>query len=208
MSVTLTERRNGGGSSSVHRITCDQSSGVVSKSFSRDNTIRWGFASLQASVIIDSLRSLFLPHGEVSTEYLKFQVLDSIQAMCSYLRGVLTIHATLTGVGAAVGAEAAAAATIAFILKDGSAMLGSLCFNYLFATGFDGDLRFWRLFADLINDVGLTLELLAPLTGPRFFLATTCAANVCKALCGVAAGATRVAISQHFAVGGEILVVM
>jgi hypothetical protein len=25
--------------------------------------------------------------------------------------------------------------------------------------------RFWRLFADLINDLGLTLELVAPLLG-------------------------------------------
>lgn len=162
-------------------------------------------APLRISAALNALRVLFLPRGDVSAEYIRFQLLDSLQAMCSYLRGVLTIHATLVGVGAAAGAEAATAATIAFILKDGSAMLGSLAFNYFCSTGFDADLRWWRLFADLVNDVGLTLELLAPLTGPRFFLATTCTANLCKALCGVAAGATRVAISQHFAVGGAPL---
>ena len=37
---------------------------------------------------------LFLPRGRLPPEYLLFQALDSLQALCSYLRGVLTLHAT------------------------------------------------------------------------------------------------------------------
>lgn len=59
-------------------------------------------------------------------------------------------------------------------------------------------MRSWRLFADVINDVGLTLEMLAPLAGEHF-LVVACVGNVCKALCGVAAGGTRATITAHFA---------
>jgi hypothetical protein len=44
---------------------------------------------------------LFLPRGSLPPEYLLFQALDSLQALCSYLRGVLTLHSTLTGAGIA-----------------------------------------------------------------------------------------------------------
>lgn len=157
---------------------------------------------------------LFMPSfagGGPPPEYIRFQVLDAVQAACSYLRGVLTLHTTLTGAGVSGGsgdgggsgmgpaATAATAVVLATILKDGSGHVGSLLFGYALAPRLDGEVRFWRLAADLANDVGLTLELAAPMAGPGWFLYITCAANVWKALCGVAAGGTRVAISQAFA---------
>lgn len=150
------------------------------------------------------LSELFVPRGKVADEYARFQFLDSVQATCSYLRGILTIHATLVGAGLGTDAAGATSATLSWILKDGTGMLGSLLFSYGFATSFDSEVKFWRLFADVINDIGLTMELLAPLAGPHWFLPVTCTANLCKSLCGVAAGATRVAISQHFACEGNV----
>ena len=162
-------------------------------------------------------RALFLPAGlgDRSDEYVRFQLLDTLQGACSYLRGVQAVHATLVGAGMAAAAaaasspsappaEAAAAATAlaavaTFVLKDGAGKLASLAFATSFAPAFDCEVKCWRLFADLANDVGLTLELVAPLLRPELFLPATCLANVCRALCGVAAGATRVAVSQHFA---------
>lgn len=48
-----------------------------------------------------------------------------------------------------------------------------------------------------MNDVGLTLTLVAPLTG-SFFLPVASCGSICTAVCGVAAGATKAAITQHF----------
>jgi hypothetical protein len=53
------------------------------------------------------------------------------------------------------------------------------------------------IFDSCINDVGLTLTLLAPLTG-SCFLVTACIGSICTAICGVAAGSTKAAITQHF----------
>ena len=49
-----------------------------------------------------ALCSLFLPVGypsSVTPDYLEFQIYDTIQAVCSYLRGMLCTHAVLTGMG-------------------------------------------------------------------------------------------------------------
>jgi hypothetical protein len=44
----------------------------------------------------------------------------------------------------------------------------------------------------------ITLEMIAPLF-PRQFLLLICLASVCKAMCGIAAGATNGAIVEHWA---------
>lgn len=65
----------------------------------------------------------------------------------------------------------------------------------------------WRLFADASNDVGLALEMLAPLPAFREagrFLQLICLASVFKAACGVAGGATGAAITEHWAVDNNI----
>lgn len=65
----------------------------------------------------------------------------------------------------------------------------------------DADAKKWRLFADCMNNVGMALELAAPaFGGDEYFLAFACAGSVARSLCGCAAGATRAALTQHFAV--------
>lgn len=151
-----------------------------------------------------ALQHLFVPQGSLSPEYFKFQICDSVQAMCSYLRGSLATYATLKGAGMVGTSNDSSLVIIAtLMLKDSAGMVASLCFSYLAAHHFDDETRFWRLFADVINDIGLTLELAAPLFGP-YFLTVTVLANICKALCGVAAGATRTAVSAHFALTGNV----
>ncbi|CAN0389827.1 unnamed protein product, partial [Hapterophycus canaliculatus] len=68
-------------------------------------------------------------------------------------------------------------------------------------------MKTWRLFADASNDVGLALEMLAPLPAFRAggrFLQLICVASVFKAACGVAGGATGAAITEHWAVDNNI----
>jgi hypothetical protein len=51
---------------------------------------------------LDMIRNSFLPVGyptSVQPEYMKYQIYDSLQALCSYLRGVLCVHAVLVGAG-------------------------------------------------------------------------------------------------------------
>ena len=79
-----------------------------------------------------------------------------------------------------------------------------ILFKFDFQQGLDLDhnCKRWRLFADLANDVAMTMELTAPYiseaTGGFLSIQTVfCLASVSRTLCGVAGGATRTAITQH-----------
>ena len=158
-----------------------------------------------AARVYTELCSVFLPVGypeSVRSEYLRFQAFDTLQAACSYLRNILTTSAILRGAGVGEDKASPMAAAIAWVLRDGFGMFGSLVFSYLVGTGFDRNVKEWRLFADLINDVGLTLDMLAPLAGPpggTNFMVVAALGACCKTICGMTAGATRASITAHFA---------
>eukprot|EP00927_Polykrikos_kofoidii_P055360 TRINITY_DN49630_c0_g1_i1.p1 TRINITY_DN49630_c0_g1~~TRINITY_DN49630_c0_g1_i1.p1 ORF type:complete len:460 (-),score=92.97 TRINITY_DN49630_c0_g1_i1:91-1470(-) len=148
-----------------------------------------------------ALFEVFLPIGfpdSVSPEYATYQAWDTVQAMCSYLRGVLSTRAVLASVGVGKEGATALAATLQWVLKDGAGMLGSLTFAAFCAGRFDVDVKAWRLFADVANNIGLLLDLLAPHAGEHF-LVVLCIANLFKSMCGVSAGATKSALTAHFA---------
>lgn len=142
-----------------------------------------------------------MPEGypdSVSEEYLQYQFWDTVQAICSYLRGVLATQALMKGVGVGNTAATPLAAALQWMLRDGVGMLGQLAFTTAAAPHFSVNLKSWRLFADLINNVGLTLDLVAPMAGSDGFIYVASIAQVCKAMCGVAAGATKAALTVHF----------
>jgi hypothetical protein len=148
------------------------------------------------------LTSFFLPEGyphSVTPDYLEFQVWDSLQALSSYLRGIASTQAVLVGLGVGNDEASALSATVSWIIRDGMGMLGGALFAWQNASAFGNNIKFWRLFADVINDVALIVELVAPLLPKQYFLAAISLASVGKALCGVSAGATRAALTAHFA---------
>ena len=176
----------------------------------RPKRARGGFVSrFGAKAIARFVKRAFLPAGfpgTVSPDYLAFQSWDTAQGLCSYVRGALTTRALLEGVGVgadAVAAVSAASATAQFVLRDVVGSLGAVLFAAARGSSFDAHAKQWRLFADCANDVGMALELLAPTLGARYgrgaFIATACAGSLARAVCGVAAGATRAALTRHFA---------
>lgn len=77
-------------------------------------------------------------------------------------------------------------------------------FSYSTSSLFDSYVKEFRLFADIINDVGLTLDMVAPYAGPDRVLYVTSMGTICKVMCGIAAGATKGSITQHFCLRGNM----
>lgn len=75
-------------------------------------------------------------------------------------------------------------------------MFGSIGFAYLKGSKFDCDHKKWRLFADVINDVGYMLDIMSPHMYFGFAF-MQCSSSLVKALVGVAGGATRASLVQH-----------
>ena len=155
--------------------------------------------------LLSGLRRAFLPEGypdSVAPEYLAFQLWDTTQATCSYVRGMLVTHALMSGVGVVDGAATALGATAVWFMRDFTSMLGGILFAFYQGTRLDGYAKQWRLFADLCNNFGMALELASPHAGRGLFLPLACAGATARALTGVAAGATRAVSVLQSRLGG------
>ncbi|XP_053327684.1 RUS family member 1 [Spea bombifrons] len=145
------------------------------------------------------LESLLLPHGfphSVSEDYLEYQLWDTLQAFASSVTGSLATQSLLRGSGVGDATATVAAATVTWILRDGTGMVGRILFAWMKGSRLDCDAKRWRLFADLLNDVAIFMEIVAP-AFPSCFTLMVCAAGVCKCIVGVAGGATRAALTVH-----------
>lgn len=152
-------------------------------------------------------KDLFLPIDfphSVEPNYLQYQFYDSIQGLSSYLRGVVTTSAVLHAAGVGSSSADALSAAMAWATRDGIGMIGGLLFSYAASPFFDAYVKEFRLFADVINDMGLTLDMAAPLFPSTQTLIVSCLATICKVMCGMAAGATKTSITAHFAKRGNM----
>lgn len=90
-------------------------------------------------------------------------------------------------------------------IRDGLGMVGGLLFSYVASSHFDAHVKEFRLVADVLNDVGLTLDMALPVvlswtswfsspgwTGvsylPSTYLVLTSLSTLCKVACGISAG--------------------
>ncbi|XP_066577997.1 RUS family member 1 [Amia ocellicauda] len=152
-----------------------------------------------AASLMSVFKSVFLPQGypeSVSEDYIQYQFWDTVQAFSSSLSGTLATQASLRGVGVGDREATVAAATITWILRDGTGMLGRILFAWVKGSKLDCDAKKWRLFADVLNDFAMFIEIVAP-AFPACFTLIICIAGVFKSLVGVAGGATRAALTVH-----------
>lgn len=151
------------------------------------------------------IRKIFIPSGypeSIPPEYITFQKWNLIQDFCSHLRNIMMTKAILTGIGVGRADVTAASATVLWILRDGASLIGGLIFSAVNSTNFGHNVKTWRLFADFINNIGITLNMIAPLF-PNWFLPLICIGSICTSLCGIAAGATGGAITSHWGSRGS-----
>jgi Vitamin B6 photo-protection and homoeostasis len=206
--VIVSTQKNGGHSQIYpsHGCTTSTSSNVHSKQPFQANSlagmIRKGRQNVQSAI-----RSTFLPSGYPSKTppgYLRYSMWSWIQDTSTQLRSVLATQRILEGVG--VGREGATAlsALMNFLARDGCGMIATLLFTSVASSRFRSDVKRWRLVADIAVDIGITLEIAAVAVPTNLFLPMICLGNMCKAICGVAAGACSGSINLHWAQGSDI----
>lgn len=84
----------------------------------------------------------------------------------------------------------------AIYILDGTGMLGRILFAWLKGNKLDSEAKKWRLVADVLNDIAMFMEILAP-NFPTCFTLIVCSAGIFKSIVGVAGGATRAALTLH-----------
>jgi len=154
------------------------------------------------------IQNTFLPNNyptKIPPNYLKYVFFSSLQDLSTQLRSVLATQRILEGMGVGSAEATPLSASLNFIVRDGIGMITSLIFTYITSNKFKSDVKRWRIFADLIINVGLTLEISAMLVPKKLFLTMICLGNMCKAMCGVAAGSCGSVFNLYWAKGtGDI----
>uniref|UniRef100_A0A0E0CX57 Protein root UVB sensitive 3 n=1 Tax=Oryza meridionalis TaxID=40149 RepID=A0A0E0CX57_9ORYZ len=175
-------------------LTASPSSSLASRRFGS----RWGRVG-------GRLLGAFVPEGfpgSVTPDYVPFQMWDTLQGLSTYIRAMLSTQALLGAIGVGEKSATVIGATFQWFLRDLTGMLGGILFTFyqvsnslansnrqchliaidsLFTdeitclgSNLDSNAKMWRLVADFMND-----------------------------LAGVASGATRAALTQHFALANN-----
>ncbi|KAF5752052.1 hypothetical protein HS088_TW02G01072 [Tripterygium wilfordii] len=143
----------------------------------------------------------FVPEGfpsSVTPDYVPFQVWDSLQGLSTYIRTMLSTQALLSAIGVGEKSATVLGATFQWFLRDLTGMFGGILFTFYQGSNLDSNAKMWRLVADLMNDLGMLMDLVSPLF-PSAFIFLVCFGSLSRSFTGVASGATRAALTQHFA---------
>ncbi|WYZ43408.1 hypothetical protein EsH8_VI_001107 [Colletotrichum jinshuiense] len=144
----------------------------------------------------------FLPIGypdSVTPDYLGYQTFDSLQAFFSTITGLLANRAILQGLGVGDANSSATYALLLTILKDGISRVATIVFAYRFGLVIEPECKRYRFLADIFNDSAFFLDLFSPYFDPWTKVSALVLAEALRAMCGVAAGASKAALSKHFA---------
>ncbi|KAL8218739.1 hypothetical protein R6Q57_022112 [Mikania cordata] len=143
----------------------------------------------------------FVPEGfpnSVTPDYIPFQMWDLLQGLSTYIRMMLSTQALLSAIGVGEKSATVIGATFQWFLRDLTGMLGGVMFTFYQGSNLDSNAKMWRLVADLMNDLGMLMDLVSPLF-PSVFVFNVCIGSLSRSFTGVASGATRAALTQHFA---------
>lgn len=149
-------------------------------------------------VLFDAFLPVGFPHS-VSEDYFAYQTYDSLQAFFSTITSLLASRALLQGLGVGDANSSATYAMLLTILKDAMSRVATIAFAQRFGLRIEPDAKKFRFLADLFNDTAFFLELYSPYFGPWGKVTVLTTGASLRALCGVAAGASKAALSVHFA---------
>ncbi|MED6216683.1 Protein root UVB sensitive 3 [Stylosanthes scabra] len=147
------------------------------------------------------LLQALVPEGfpsSVTADYVPFQIWDTLQGLSTYTRTMLSTQALLSAIGVGEKSATVVGATFQWFLRDLTGMLGGILFTFYQGSNLDSNAKMWRLVADLMNDLGMLMDLISPLF-PSAFVIIVCLGSISRSFTGVASGATRAALTQHFA---------
>ncbi|KAJ7199196.1 vitamin B6 photo-protection and homoeostasis-domain-containing protein [Mycena pura] len=172
--------------------------------------------------LVDFAAKVFLPAGypaSVSPDYLRYaptsppplpkfmpayryQIFNALQAFCSALAGLLSSRALLEVFGVGDANASATHALLLSVLQDFFGRVTTICAAYALGSALAPEAKTFRLLADVANDGAIVLDtltplLLAQLPGAR--VAALCLSGALRALCAIAAGGSKAALTMHFA---------
>ncbi|KAJ3573415.1 hypothetical protein NP233_g2450 [Leucocoprinus birnbaumii] len=116
---------------------------------------------------------------------------------------LLASRAVLEGIGVGDSSATATQAMLLSVLRDAFGRIATIVGAYYLGTSLISEAKTYRILADVLNDLGVVIDVLAPVLNTLFFPGAIevglCTSAALKALCGIVAGGSKTAITLHFA---------
>ncbi|XP_020979470.1 protein root UVB sensitive 3 [Arachis ipaensis] len=128
------------------------------------------------------LLQALVPEGfpsSVTADYVPFQIWDTLQGLSTYTRTMLSTQALLSAIGVGEKSATVIGATFQWFLRDLTGMLGGILFTFYQGSNLDSNAKMWRLVADLMNDLGMLMDLISPLF-PSAFVIIVCLGSISR----------------------------
>lgn len=90
------------------------------------------------------------------------------------------------------------------IIQDTFSRLATILFAHRMGQAIEPECKYYRFLADIFNDMSQFLDLLLPALPLLPKVSVMISASILRALCGVAAGASKATLSAHFAKTGNL----
>lgn len=160
----------------------------------------WNSSSAQ---VLQNLINVFLPTGyphSVSADYIDYQIYDSIQAFSSSIAGLFANRAVLSAVGVGDDSATSTAALFMKVIQETVGRLGTILFAWKLGSALEPECKKYRFMADLVNDSAIVFDCLSSLFpgSKRTKILLLCMSGLLRSVCGVMAGGSRAALTQHF----------
>ncbi|XP_021855405.1 protein root UVB sensitive 3 isoform X2 [Spinacia oleracea] len=157
-------------------------------------------SKLSITATISSTPNISIRRFDSRFKLVRRQILSAFvpEGLSTYIRMMLSTQALLSAIGVGEKSATVIGATFQWFLRDLTGMLGGILFTFYQGSNLDSNAKMWRLVADLMNDLGMLMDLISPLF-PSAFVFILCLGSLSRSFTGVASGATRAALTQHFA---------
>jgi len=158
------------------------------------------------SGIHDTFNWLFLPAGypeSVSSDYLSYQLWDTLQGFCGYLKGIVLTLSFLKGLGVGSAEGSLDHAMLVWVCRDTTGVIAGLVAGMpTFTVHFSdrSQLKFWRLVSEAVKAVAGVVEIMAAFHAPpEVFMLMACVVIALNTVAGVMGSQTRSSLVSHFA---------
>lgn len=153
--------------------------------------------------VLLTLEDMFMPvdwRESCTDDYLTYQTYDSLQAIFSSISGMIASRETLVSIGVSRADATVGSALFLEVSSEAVSRIVSILFSWKFSKYLDAECKRYRLLADIFNDLSLVLST-ASSAVPNFYLRASIiiTAASLRALCGVCAGSSKAALTNHFA---------
>jgi hypothetical protein len=159
-----------------------------------------------SNVIRGTFSWLFLPQGypeSVSEDYVSYQLWDTLQGFCGYLKSIILTLSFLKGLGVGSADGSLDQAMLVWIVRDTTGVVAGLLAGVPTFTVHFSDrqqLKFWRLVSEAIKAVAGVVEIMAAYhSPPELFMVLACIVVSLNTVAGVMGSQTRSSLVSHFA---------